>query len=50
MDYKLANFGWGAVCVKGFLPPAAFMELQSLGILKVEMGAGLAAVSKVLLQ
>ena len=35
MDYKLSNFGWGAVCVKGFLPPAAFMELQSLGILPI---------------
>ena len=35
MDLKLSEFGWGAVCVRGFIPPAAFMELQSLGILPI---------------
>jgi len=35
MDRKLSEFGWGAVCVRGFIPPAAFMELQSLGILAI---------------
>ena len=35
MDQKLAQFGWGAVCVRGFIPPAAFMELQSLQILAI---------------
>ena len=35
MDYKLSQFGWGAVCVRGFIPPAAFMELQSRGILAI---------------
>ena len=35
MDYKLSKFGWGAVCVRGFIPPAAFMELQSRGILAI---------------
>ena len=35
MDRKLSEFGWGAVCVRGFIPPAAFMELQSLGILPI---------------
>ncbi len=35
MDRKLSRVGWGAVCVRGFIPPAAFMELQSLGILAV---------------
>ncbi len=35
MDEKLAEFGWGAVPVSGFIPPAAFMEFQSLGILPI---------------
>ena len=35
MDLKLSEFGWGAVCVRGFIPPAAFMEMQSLGILPI---------------
>ena len=35
MDQKLSNFGWGAVCVRGFIPPGAFMELQSRGILAI---------------
>ena len=32
---KLEKFGWTAVPVSGFIPPAAFMELQSLGILPI---------------
>lgn len=35
MDDHLAPFGWGAVCVDGFIPPRAFQELQSLSILPV---------------
>ena len=32
---KLEKFGWRALPVSGFIPPAAFMELQSLGILPI---------------
>lgn len=32
---KLKNFGWRALPVSGFIPPAAFMELQSLGVLPI---------------
>lgn len=32
---KLQEFGWSAVPVSGFIPPAAFMEMQSLGILPI---------------
>ncbi len=32
---KLQNFGWRALPVSGFIPPAAFMELQSLSILPI---------------
>lgn len=35
VDKHLNNFGWGAVPVSGFIPPAAFMEFQSLGILPI---------------
>lgn len=35
MDAKLSEFGWGAVCVDGFIPPAAFQEFQALGILPI---------------
>lgn len=35
MDQKLREFGWRAVPVSGFIPPAAFMEFQSLGILPI---------------
>lgn len=35
MDEKLKNFGWRAVAVSGFIPPAAFMEFQSNGILPI---------------
>ncbi len=32
---KLEEFGWRAIPVSGFIPPAAFMELQSLGFLPI---------------
>lgn len=32
---KIEKFGWRAVPVSGFLPPAVFMELQSLQILPI---------------
>jgi phenylalanine-4-hydroxylase len=32
---KLAHFGWGAVCVDGFIPPRAFQEFQAAGILPI---------------
>lgn len=32
---KLKAFGWQAVPVSGFIPPAAFMEMQSLSILPI---------------
>ncbi len=32
---KLANFGWRAIPVSGFIPPAAFMEMQSLSLLPI---------------
>lgn len=35
MDEKLRKFGWQAVPVSGFIPPAAFMELQALGYLPI---------------
>lgn len=35
MDEKLKRFGWRAVAVSGFIPPAVFMEFQSLGILPI---------------
>lgn len=35
MNEKLDKFGWQALPVSGFIPPAAFMELQSLGILPI---------------
>lgn len=35
MDAKLKTFGWRAVPVSGFIPPAAFMEFQALGILPI---------------
>jgi len=31
----ISRFGWRAVPVSGFIPPAAFMELQSLGYLPI---------------
>jgi phenylalanine-4-hydroxylase len=35
MDEKLRRFGWRAVPVSGFIPPAAFMEFQALGVLPI---------------
>lgn len=35
IDEHLEKSGWGAVPVSGFIPPAAFMEFQSLGILPI---------------
>ncbi len=35
MDTCLSRFGWGAVCVDGFIPPRAFQEFQALGILTI---------------
>jgi len=35
MDEKLRRFGWRAVGVNGFIPPAVFLEFQSLGILPI---------------
>lgn len=35
MDHRLSDFGWGAVPVSGFIPPAIFMEFQSLGLLPI---------------
>lgn len=35
ISQRLSHFGWKALPVSGFIPPAAFMELQSLGILPI---------------
>ncbi len=35
IDKHLNAFGWGAVPVSGFIPPAAFMEFQSIGVLPI---------------
>nr|BFD68607.1 aromatic amino acid hydroxylase [Bdellovibrio sp. HAGR004] len=35
VSIKLEEFGWRALPVSGFIPPAAFMELQSLGVLPI---------------
>lgn len=35
MSAKLSEFGWKALPVSGFIPPAAFMEFQSLGYLPI---------------
>tara|TARA_B100002052_G_C15811623_1_gene566135 strand:- start:65 stop:1276 length:1212 start_codon:yes stop_codon:yes gene_type:complete len=35
MNEKLSNFGWGAVAVRGFIPPWAFMEFQALAVLPI---------------
>jgi phenylalanine-4-hydroxylase len=35
IDQKLNAFGWGAVPVSGFIPPAAFMEFQAAGVLPI---------------
>ena len=35
MNARLARFGWGAVCVDGFVPPRVFQEFQAAGILPI---------------
>ena len=35
MNEKLNKFAWGAVCVRGFIPPLAFLDFQSRGILPI---------------
>ncbi|MFP2904475.1 aromatic amino acid hydroxylase [Pyxidicoccus sp. 3LFB2] len=35
MNEKLARMGWACVGVRGFIPPAVFTELQSLGVLAI---------------
>ena len=35
MDRCLAEYGWGAVTVDGFIPPRAFQEFQALGIMTI---------------
>lgn len=35
MDARLGKFGWHAVAVSGFIPPAVFMEFLSRGILPI---------------
>ncbi|MEZ0390643.1 MAG: aromatic amino acid hydroxylase [Pseudobdellovibrionaceae bacterium] len=35
ISQKLSTFGWRALPVSGFIPPAAFMEMQSLGVLPI---------------
>ena len=35
MDQKLDSFGWGAVSVKGFIPPIIFMEFLARKVLPI---------------
>jgi len=35
MDERLSRIGWSAVCVRGFVPPAVFTEMQSLRVLAI---------------
>ena len=35
MNERLDRLGWAAVCVRGFVPPAVFTELQSLRVLAI---------------
>lgn len=35
MNQILANIGWAAVCVDGFIPPSAFMEFQAYNVLVI---------------
>jgi phenylalanine-4-hydroxylase len=35
MNERLGRFGWGAVCVDGFIPPRAFQEFQARGLLPI---------------
>jgi len=38
MNEKLSRLGWGAVPVRGFIPPAVFTELQSRRVLAIAAG------------
>lgn len=38
MDTALKKFGWGAVAVSSFIPPAAFLEFQARGVLAIACG------------
>ena len=38
MNERLAPLGWGAVAVRGFIPPAVFTELQSRRVLAIAVG------------
>jgi len=35
MDRQLARVGWSAICVRGFIPPAVFTELQARRVLAI---------------
>jgi phenylalanine-4-hydroxylase len=35
MNDRLSRFGWGAVCVDGFVPPRAFQEFQARKLLPI---------------
>ena len=35
MNERLARLGWSAVCVRGFIPPAVFTELQAQRVLAI---------------
>ncbi len=35
MDERLARLGWAAICVRGFIPPAVFTELQARRVLAI---------------
>ncbi len=35
IDRVLSEFGWGAVCVRGFIPPLAFLDFQARKILPI---------------
>lgn len=35
MNDRLSRFGWGAVCVDGFVPPRAFQEFQARRLLPI---------------
>lgn len=35
MDERLSRLGWSAICVRGFVPPAVFTELQARRVLAI---------------
>ena len=35
INKKIKKYGWRAVCVRGFIPPHAFMEFQTLKIMPI---------------